>query len=94
MNPADVAPMVIGLALIMTTGGVILLRPIFKKLGDYLEVLSEERRRALEPRAPQVDARMVNVLESLEKRLARVEEQQAFTDQLLTSGKRPEEHQR
>jgi hypothetical protein len=48
----ELAPMLVAIFFIVTTGGVILLRPISKKLGTYLEVLAEERRRALDQKAP------------------------------------------
>ena len=85
MSPGDVAPMVLGITFTVVVGGVILLRPIFKRLGNYLEVLAEERRRDLS-RQPlnQVDAQRVTaMLEAIDQRLAHLEERQEFTDKLL-----------
>ncbi|HSL71007.1 MAG TPA: hypothetical protein VK864_12245 [Longimicrobiales bacterium] len=91
MNPNDVAPMVLGVAFFVVTGGVLLLRPITKRLGTFLEVLAEERRRAITaPPPPTDEARLVGVLEILDRRLARLEERQAFTDELLATRKQPE----
>lgn len=86
MNPNDVAPMVIGVFFFVTVGAVILLRPITKKLGTFLEVLAEERRRALaEKPIDRTDtARITAALESLENRLSLLEEHQDFTNRLLS----------
>jgi hypothetical protein len=82
MNPNDVAPMVMAVVMFLTVGGVLVLRPISKRLGAYLEMLVDERRRAAP--APQVpDERLVSALENLDRRLARLEERQDFTDALL-----------
>jgi hypothetical protein len=85
MNPNDVAPMVVGVTFFIITGLVILLRPISKKLGAYLEVLAEERRRSLseQPVSRVESERIVQVLEGLDNRLARLDERQEFTDRLL-----------
>ena len=86
MNPGDVAPMVMAVTLFVVTGGVLVLRPIAKRLGAYLEVLAEQKRTA-----PQVqdDPRVLAALENIERRMARLEERQAFTDALL-AGRKPE----
>jgi hypothetical protein len=86
MDPGDVAPMVIGVFFFITVAAVILLRPISKRLGTYLEVLAEERRRQLSqiPMDRSEAARLVTALETLEKRLAQVEENQDFTQRLLS----------
>lgn len=81
--------MILGLALILTTGGVLVLRPLAKRLGAYLDVLVEERR-AVRTQLPADNERLVNTLESIERRLARLEERQSFTDQLLSKGTRPQ----
>ena len=85
MNPNDVAPMVIGVFFFVTVGAVALLRPIAKKLGTYLEVLAEERRRQLmeRPLDRSDTARITATLEALENRLALLEEHQDFTNRLL-----------
>ena len=89
MNPGDVAPMVLGVTFFVMSGAVLLLRPITKRLGTYLEVLASERKNMQAP--PQIDeARLGNVLESLDQRMRRLEERQAFTDALL-AGRKPAE---
>jgi hypothetical protein len=83
MNPADVAPMVVGLTLIVVTGGVLVLRPLARRIGDYLEMLIASRR--AEQNLPR-DPRMQESLERIEERLRLVEERQDFTDAMLASG--------
>ena len=78
--------MVLGVVFFVMTGAVILLRPITKRLGNYLEVLAEQKREA----PPQVeDPRVLVALENIERRMARLEERQAFTDSLL-AGRKPD----
>jgi hypothetical protein len=81
--------MIASVTLFIVTGAVILLRPITKRLGAYLEVLAEDRRRA-QAAPPADDSHMLNALESIERRMARLEERQAFTDALL-AGRKPAE---
>ena len=86
MNPQDVAPMIVFTTLIVVTGGVVLLRPLVRRLGDLIDVTVAERRRNLAPPEPVADqARLLNVVESMEERLSRLEDRQDFTDSLLSS---------
>ena len=90
MNSSDLAPMVVAVMLIVSTAAVALLRPITKRLGSYLEVLAEERRRALAqtPMDRADAARLSAAVEALESRLGLLEEHQDFTNRLLAE--RPE----
>ena len=84
MNSADIAPMAVAITFIVVTGLVVLLRPISKRLGVYLEVLAEERRRMMAaPPIPDNSDRIATLLESMDHRMARIEERQDFTDRLL-----------
>ena len=86
MNPADIAPFAVAITLILTTGAVILLRPISRRLGDLLEAMAKERREP--PRRVSDDThRMVDLLEAMNARMERLEERQDFTDSLLGSGR-------
>ena len=89
MGPGDIGPMVLGVTFFVMSGAVLILRPISKRLGAYLEVLASERRTA-QPPATIDDGRLANVLESIEQRMRRLEERQAFTDALL-AGRKPAE---
>ncbi len=81
--------MVMAMTLFIMGGAVLLLRPITKRLGTYLEALAEERRRA-NSAPPVEDTRVLQALENIERRMARLEERQAFTDALL-AGRKPTE---
>jgi hypothetical protein len=91
MNPSDVAPMIVGVAFMAMIGAIALFRPITKKLGTYLEVLAEERRRQLTAQPmDRVDAaRIAQLLETMDNRLAQLEERQEFTDRLLVERTKP-----
>lgn len=78
----DIAPMLVAITLILTIGGVVLLKPLARRLGDLLELMVKERSGEIE--APKTD-RMETLLESLNARLGLVEERLDFTDQLLTT---------
>ena len=75
----NIAPMVVAVVLILTTGGVVLLRPLSKRLSELLELYTRDKAggQIAEIR------RMREVVETLEARLRLVEERQDFTDRLL-----------
>ena len=94
MPPGDIAPVFMMTVLTVTTGIVLILRPISKKIGALLEAFAEEKRRAAQPLPqPVMDRqdveRLVSAMETLDRRLNRIEERQDFTDQLL-NGRRTE----
>ncbi len=76
----EIAPMLVGITLILTVGGVVLLRPLAKRLGDLLELMVKQRRGELDN--PVIE-RTEQLLESLSSRLSLVEERVDFTDRLL-----------
>jgi hypothetical protein len=81
-----IAPMIITVVLILTVGGVILLKPISKHLGALLEAMAYER-----SNPPQLDAqfdRLHDALETMSGRLSLLEERQDFTDALLADPQR------
>jgi hypothetical protein len=86
MNPADIAPMVVAVTLIVVGGGVALLRPISKRLGAYLEAATRARREG----PPALEPRVMETLERIDERLRLVEERQDFTDALLNRPSRRE----
>jgi hypothetical protein len=79
MNPNDVAPMVVGALFIVVSGGVLVLRPLARRLGDLLEAMVAERRRP----PVTIEPRIVETLERVEERLRLLEERQDFTDALI-----------
>jgi hypothetical protein len=77
----DLAPMLMLMTLFITVGGVLLLRPITKHLGEYLRAVTESKR--VQP-SPDL-TRLENVLTSMESRLTHLEERQQFSEALLDS---------
>ncbi len=80
-----IAPMAVALTLIVTAGGVYLLRPIMSRLGHLLEVMSKERLGELPARS---EDRQLELLESLNARMSLMEERLDFTDRLLSSAEK------
>jgi hypothetical protein len=79
------APMIVAIVLMLTIGGVILLKPITSKLGLLLEAIARERS---EPRIGEDLERMRDLLETINGRLSLLEERQDFTDALLADPER------
>ena len=75
-----IAPMIMTIVLILTVGGVMVLRPIAKRIGDLLELYVKDRREGLEGDVSQVR----DLLETMNARLHLMEERQDFTERLLT----------
>lgn len=83
-----IAPMVIAVVFILTVGGVLILRPIAKHLGAYLEQLTQEK---AEGRSLPDFAHLQTILESMDQRLSLMEERQEFTDRLLVERNLPDQ---
>lgn len=76
------APMIVLCTLILTTGGVLVLRPISKRLGSYLDAATQARLKA----TPEADmARIHEVLSSIDGRLNQIEERQDFAEALISA---------
>jgi len=78
-----IAPMIMMIVLTLTVGGVMVLRPIAKRVGDLLEAYAKDRRDGLEGDVHQVR----ELLETMNARLQLMEERQDFTERLLTGKK-------
>jgi hypothetical protein len=81
-----IAPMVIMLAVIFTAGGVLLFRPLTRRLGDLIEASIEAKRRRPEREA---DERLRDALDSIDRRLSLLEERVNFQESLLAERRRP-----
>ena len=64
-------------------GGIILLRPITRHLGQYLEAKAKAGP-ALGGRSPEEMERVFNFMEGISDRLELLEERQDFTEKLLS----------
>lgn len=81
-----IAPMIFSITLVLSTAGVLILRPLTKRLGDLLEAMRTDRQARLED---QHTERLVNAVERLTDRIELLEERQDFTERMLTSANRP-----
>ncbi len=84
MNPMiwdELAPMLVAICLILTVGGVLIFRPLAKRLGELLEVYARDKERGLEAEVHQVR----ELLETMNSRLQLMEERQDFTERLLAT---------
>jgi hypothetical protein len=82
MSIFHITSAVMWVAGIFTVGGVFLLRPLAKQLGEYLEVLSDEKRRG----SPGLgEERVLELLEGFDRRLSQVEDERDFHLQLSSS---------
>jgi len=76
------APMIVFVTAILTTGGVLVLRPISKRLGSYLDAVTQAKLRP----SPDADlARIAEVLGSIDGRLNQLEERQDFAEALISA---------
>ena len=83
-----IAPMIVSIVLFLTVGGVVVLRPISKRIGDLLELYARDKRDGLEGDVSQVR----DLLETMNARLHLIEERQDFTERLLTGKTETEVH--
>ena len=84
MNPWEfLAPLIMGVVLILTVGGVLILRPIAKHLGALLEAMTREK---LDGGRAREMVHLREMLETMSQRLQLMEERQEFTDRLLERG--------
>ena len=89
MPPGDIAPVLVTMTLAIVTGGVLILRPITKRIGSLIEVAIEERRRRFAAPPTPDTTRIVDLLEGIDERLSSLEEKQRFTDAILHAEARP-----
>lgn len=80
-----IAPMVVSVVGILTVGGVLVLRPIAKRVSTLLEHYARERQSGIEGDVHQIR----DLLETMNARLQLLEERQDFTERLFASGERP-----
>ena len=74
----------------MTVGGVLVLRPIAKRVSDLLELYARDRSSGIESDVHQIR----DLLETMNARLQLVEDRQDFTERLVGSGESTTEVER
>jgi len=84
-----VAPMIAMIVLFLTVGGVLVLRPIAKRLGDIAELMLREKQEGAQGEL----RRMADLLETVSARMGLLEERQDFTERLLGSPERADEEE-
>ena len=77
-----IAPMIVMVTLILTVGGVLILRPLSKRLGSYLEAATRQR---LNPSPDPEMGRIRDLLGSIDTRLNQIEERQDFAEALISA---------
>lgn len=89
MPASDLAPFMLAMTLILCTAGVIILRPLTKRLGDSIEARHRERAAQSQLPSAEID-RLTEVVSRLTDRIESLEERQEFAERLLDSLERPE----
>ena len=69
--------------LTLTIGGVVLLKPLMRNLGNFLEAKADEKKGLLAG-SPEDWDRLLGSLETLDERVQAIEERQDFTEKLLS----------
>ena len=85
MDPDILALLILMVVLTLTVGGVLLLRPIAKRLGDIAELMLRENKGGTESEL----RRMGDLLETVDARMTLLEDRQDFTERLLAAPDRP-----
>jgi hypothetical protein len=78
----ELATVIIACTAIVCLAGVLILRPVSRRLGSFLEALTESK---LRPSTEPEMARLREVLTSLDGRLGQIEERQDFAEAMLTA---------
>jgi hypothetical protein len=82
-------PFLLGMTLMLCTAGVIILRPLTRRIGE--SIAARNRERAAQSQLPGPDvARLTEVVSRLTDRIESLEERQDFAERLLDSLARPE----
>lgn len=83
-----IAPMVVAITLFLSIGGVLIFRPLTKRLGDLIQSMHHDRQSRL------THSDVVNLTELVDRlgdRIERLEERQDFSERLLLSMDRRED---
>jgi hypothetical protein len=86
MPPSDLAGLIFAVTLTLTVAGVLILRPLTKRLGDLIEATAREKR--VQAKDAEFE-RLTQVITGLAERLEQIEERQDFAEQVLSSIERP-----
>ena len=84
MSP-EIYPTIVMVTAILTCGGVLIFRPISRRLGALLDVMTQQKMKA-GAAEPGVSARIRELLVSIDSRLTLLEERQDFAEALMSAG--------
>jgi len=73
-----IAPMIVSIVFILTVGGVLVIRPIAKRISGLLELYARDKTTGIENDVHQVR----ELLKTMNTRLQLMEERQDFTEKL------------
>ncbi|HEX8243494.1 MAG TPA: hypothetical protein VF541_08365 [Longimicrobium sp.] len=85
MYSGDIVALTVMVTAIVTTGGVLIFRPISRRLGALLEVMTQQKLRAANT-DPHDTNRIRELLVSIDSRLTMLEERQDFAEALISAG--------
>ena len=77
-----IVAMVVMLAFFLTVGGVLILRPIARRLGTLLDAMAQQKI----ARSVAEDSRLREEVETLRQRLEQVEKRQDFAEGMMSAG--------
>ena len=86
MDPDAIAPLAALFMMCVTVGGILVLRPLSKRIGDLLGAMAQDKKgvRSNDAEVAQLRA----TLESVNARMALLEDRLDFTERLLSDGNR------
>ncbi len=82
MDWGALVALVVPVVFIVTVGGVVLFRPLVKRLGTLLDAMAREKSRS----SLEDLRRLQDVVEAMNQRMALLEERQDFTERLIDRG--------
>lgn len=83
----DIAPVIVGVTFIVSVAGVLILRPIAKKLGALFEAMALDRTHKADA---QEVARLTDAVSRLTDRIETLEDRQDFNERIMASLDRTE----
>lgn len=88
MDLIPIAGMLFSLLMVLVIGGLILLFPISRRLGKFLEIRIDERME-WDTLPKEAVNELMNVVEELQSEVQRLRDRQQFVERLLEPGKSP-----
>ena len=93
MDIIPLAGMLFSLLMVLVIGGLILLFPISRRLGKFLELRIEERME-WDTLPKEAFNELMGVVEELQNEVQRLSDRQQFVERLLEPGQKPERSER